>query len=132
MADDKKKVLIVDDEADIREFLQSVLEEEGYELLTACDGEEGLRVAREKNPEVVILDVQMPKKDGFQVFHELRNGAATRGIRVIMLTGVAERTGFKFDGQAMGEFLGSEPDAYIDKPVAPEKIQETVRKLTER
>lgn len=126
-----KKVLIADDEADVLEYIQAVLEEDGYGFLTASDGEAALQKAREEAPDLIILDVQMPKKDGFRVFSELRRDNATKSIPVIMLTAVTERTGIKFDGDAMGQYFGSEPEAYIDKPIDPAKLRQTVSKLVE-
>ena len=124
-----KKVLVVDDEDDVRQFVQAVLEDDGYEFLMAEDGEEAVSAARDGKPDVVIMDVQMPKKNGFQAFYELRGDEATKSIPVIMLTAVAERTGLKFDAKDMGDYLGSEPEAYIDKPIDPEALRETVGRL---
>ena len=124
-----KKVLIADDERDVLDYVQAVLEEDGYAFLTAVDGEDALRQAKTQAPDLVILDVQMPKKDGFQVFQELRKIEETKSIPVIMLTAVTERTGLKFDAQDMGEFYGSEPEAYIDKPIEPDKLRQAVRNL---
>ena len=131
MTAEGKKVLIADDEADVREFIQAALEEDGYSFLTAADGEAALQIARAKSPDVIILDVQMPKKTGFQVFEALRRDNATQSIPVIMLTAVSERTGIKFDADTMGEYFGSEPEAYIDKPIDPDKLRETVAELVE-
>jgi len=129
MAGDGKKVLIVDDEPDVLTYVETVLEEDGYGFITAEDGEAGLSKAKAEGPDVIILDVQMPKKDGFQVFGELRRDAATKGIPVIMLTGVSGRTGIQFDKDTMGEYFGSEPDAYIEKPIDPDALRETVKRL---
>jgi len=129
MAKAPKKVLVVDDEADVRQFVKVVLEEDGYEFLEAEDGEAAVKIAVSGKPDVIILDVQMPKKDGFQAFYDLRNNEATKSIPVIMLTAVAERTGIKFDAKDMGDYLGSKPEAYIDKPIDPEKLHEMVAKI---
>ena len=131
MATDAKKVLIADDEPDVREFVQAVLEEDGYSFLTVGDGEAAVQTAKAEKPDVVILDVQMPKKNGFQVFQDLRQNSATQSIPVIMLTAVSERTGIQFDKDSMGEYFGSEPEAYIDKPIDPVKLREAVSKLVE-
>lgn len=129
MAAPGKRVLIADDELDVHAFIQSALEDDGYQLLTATDGEAALERARAESPDVIILDIQMPKMSGFEVFGELRKDENTSSIPVIMLTGVTARTGIPFDAGAMGEFLGSEPDAYIEKPIDPEALRATVRKL---
>jgi len=124
-----KKVLIVDDEPDVREFVQAVLQEDGYQFITAGDGEEGLAKARAESPDVAILDVQMPKKDGFHLFADLRGDDATKSIPVIILTAIGERTGMKFSSEDMGDYLGSEPEAYIEKPIDPATLSRTVAKL---
>ena len=124
-----QKILVVDDEPDAVEFVKTVLEEAGYEVAAAGDGEAGLRAAREQKPDLLVLDVQMPGKTGFEVFSELRQDEALRDIRVVMLTGVAEKTGLRFSGEQMGDYLGHEPDAYVEKPVDPQVLQETVRRV---
>ena len=130
MGDEVKKVLVVDDEPDSREYVQAVLEEDGFEFVTAGDGVAGIEKAKAEMPDLIILDVQMPKKDGFETFRELRSDDATKAIPVIMLTGVRERTGLGFDVAEMEEFLGSEPEAYVEKPLEPEKLREHACKLT--
>lgn len=129
MTAEKKKVLIVDDEPDVREFVQAVLEDHGYEFVTAADGEEGLAKAKSEAPDLAILDVQMPKKDGFRLFTDLRGDDATKSMPVIMLTGIGGRLGMKFGADDMGEYLGAKPEAYIEKPIDPEKLVETVKEL---
>ena len=98
-------------------------------MLHAYDGKAALEMAASEKPDLVILDVQMPEKNGFEVFAELRKGEQTKGIPVIMLTAVSERTGIPFSARDLGDYYGSEPDAYIDKPIKPEKLRETVRNL---
>ena len=130
MTTQPKKILIVDDEPDTVAFVRAVLEDDGFTFRSAADGEAALRLAREEKPDVIIMDVQMPRMDGFQAFYELRKDDATKSIPVIMLTAVSRRTGIHFDGKAMGDFLGSEPEAYIDKPIDPAKLRSAVRNLT--
>ena len=98
-------------------------------VLAAKDGEEALSLARQENPHLIILDVQMPKRDGFQVFAALRADERLARVPVIMLTAVAARTGLKFSGKDMGEYLGQEPEAYVDKPIEPAVLRQTVRRL---
>jgi two-component system cell cycle response regulator DivK len=129
MAESGKKVLIADDEADVHAFVQVALEDDGHQILDAEDGEAALEQARAEAPDLVILDVQMPKKNGFEVFAELRGNEGTKAIPVIMLTSVSARTGIPFGKRDMGDYFGSEPDAYIDKPIDPETLRATVNKL---
>jgi two-component system alkaline phosphatase synthesis response regulator PhoP len=124
-------VLIVDDEPDVHLFIKAALEDEGYDFLDAADGEAGLALARSERPSLIILDVQMPKKGGFTVFGELREDEATRGTPVIMLTAVSARVGLAYSGEDMGAMYGSEPDAFIDKPVDPATLRDTARGLVQ-
>ena len=127
----KLTVLIVDDEPDIHAFVKAALEADGYGFLDAADGEIGLELARSERPDLIILDVQMPKKGGFTVFGELRGDEATRDIPVVMLTAVSERVGLAYSGDDMGQMYGSEPNAFIDKPVDPDTLRGTVRTLVQ-
>jgi CheY-like chemotaxis protein len=117
-----KKVLVVDDEQDAIIFLVTILKKEGLKVITAMNGEEGLAKAQSENPDLVILDVEMPKLSGFQVFDAMRKEDSTKDIPIIMLTGVKEKTGIGFSSEEMGEFYGKEPSAYIEKPIDPEKV----------
>jgi len=124
-----KKVLIADDEADLRTFIQAALEDDGYVFLTAANGEDALAQARAEHPDLAILDVQMPRKTGFEVFDELRRDDATKDIRILMLTGIKQRTGVGFTAKEMGDYYESAPEAFIDKPVDPDVLRETVARI---
>ncbi len=87
---DKKKILIVDDEADLVLIIKMRLEQEGYEVITAGDGVEGLEKARSEKPDLVLLDVSMPKMTGEEVLEKLQAGEDTKSIPVIMITGMSE------------------------------------------
>ena len=127
---DAKTVLIVDDEQDAVEFVQAVLSEiGGIATISANDGVSGLQKAKESTPDLIILDVQMPGKSGFDVFLDLKKETSTKNIPIIMLTGVAEKVGIRFSGKDMGDFMGEEPQVYIEKPVDPEELKSTVSKL---
>ena len=122
----------MDDEADAREFVRSVMEAFGVAVLEAADGEEGLAVARREKPALIVLDVQMPVKDGFATLYDLRRDPATRDIPVVFLTGVSGRTGIRFSPDAIEEFMGERPEAYLEKPIDPEHLLRTVRRLLDR
>lgn len=83
---DKKKILIVDDEPEFVKAIQIRLEWAGYEVLAAFDGQEGLQKARSAKPDVMLLDISMPKMTGEEVLIELKNGEDTKSIPVIMIT----------------------------------------------
>ena len=130
---DAKTVLIVDDEPDAIEFVEVALEEIGdITTLAALDGVSGLKKAKEAKPDLIILDLQMPGRDGFEVFMDLKKEPATKDIPVVVLTGVAEKVGIGFSAKDMGDFMGEEPEAYVEKPVDPGELQKTVSKLLGR
>ena len=124
-----KKVLIVDDEADMRDFAQAALEDDGYQFVFGTNGAEAVELAAAEKPDLIVMDVQMPKKDGFAALYEIRQDPALKAIPVILLTGIAEKTGVRFDADTVKEYMGEQPDAYFDKPVDPDKLREAARKL---
>ena len=117
------KILIVDDEPHLRMLIQQSLEEledEGVELLTAGDGEQALETIREEKPELVLLDVMMPKKNGFDVCHTVKNDLGLAKTCVILLTA----KGQEFDRQR-GQEVGA--DLYMTKPFDPDALLERAR-----
>ncbi len=126
---DLAKVLIADDEEICVDFVRAALSDMPCDVLSASDGQQALDIAREHSPQVIILDVQMPERSGFDVFMELRKDKRFATVPVIMLTGISERTGFHFDESEMGEYMGSAPEAYLDKPVKPDQLRELVGRL---
>jgi len=126
---DAAKILIADDEPECIDFVREALAEMPYEVLAAKDGEEALDIARAQRPQLIILDVQMPRLNGFRVFTELRSDPQLASVPVIMLTAIAERTGVDISADDMGEYLGSEPEAYVDKPIEPIVLRQTVKRL---
>ncbi|TFG92707.1 MAG: response regulator [Syntrophobacterales bacterium] len=126
-----KRVLTVDDDPDISIFVKTVLEENGYTPLVARNGEAGLAIAREESPDLIILDVLMPKQSGIRMYRELKSDDALKNIPVIILSGIAKRT-FLRSQEALTEFGDEsipEPDIYIEKPVEPLELAETVKGL---
>jgi two-component system, OmpR family, alkaline phosphatase synthesis response regulator PhoP len=120
-----KKILIVDDEVHIRALLEQAfedLEEAGVELLSARDGEEGLQYAREEKPELLLLDVMMPKKNGYEVCATIKQDPDLKGIYIILLTA---------KGQAVDKIRGEEvqADEYITKPFNPDEILQKARAI---
>ncbi len=121
------RALVVDDEADAREFVRAILEPEGWEVETAEDGEAGLEAARRLKPDLIVLDVEMPKRSGFEVFTDLVASPELAGTKVVMLTGVADKLGMRFSADDMGNFLGREPAAYVEKPIDPDHFLQVVK-----
>ncbi len=86
----KQKILIIEDEATLQKALQEVLTAEGYNTLSALDGLRGLEMAREENPELILLDIILPKMDGFEVLGALKSEEKTKSIPVIILTNLSD------------------------------------------
>jgi len=124
-----KKVLIVDDEPDAVDFTKEVVEGEGHNVITASDGSKGLAAMRRENPDLVILDVQMPDMDGFEVFQEMKKDESLKPIPVIMLTGIREKVGIGFSADEMKSFMGERPHDYIEKPIDPAKLKQALNKI---
>ena len=124
------KALVVDDESDAREFVRAILEPDGWEVIEAEDGKIGLQKAKESPPDLAILDVEMPNMNGFEVFTELIKLPETADTKIIMLTGVADKLGMRFSADDMGNFLGREPDAYVEKPIDPNQFKRVVQDVT--
>jgi len=128
----ERKILVVDDDTDAVEFVKAVLANEETRVLSARNGDVGFKLAKAERPDLIILDVQMPKKDGFTTFAELKADEATQDIPVIMLTGVGDKSGVRFSREDMGDFLGIKPDAYVEKPVDAESLEKTVKQVLSR
>ena len=126
-----RKVLAVDDDPDIVMFVKTVLEENGYIPLIAKNGETGLSMARDESPDLIIMDVLMPRQSGIRMYRELKDDETLRNIPVIILSGIARRT-FLRSQEALSEFGDHpvpEPEAYMEKPVEPAELAETVKNL---
>jgi CheY-like chemotaxis protein len=124
-----KKILVVDDEPDALDFVKEVLETEGYMVLTAEDGVKGLALMRSEKPDLVFLDVQMPEMDGFETFQEMVKDDELKSIPVVMLTGIKEKVGIGFSADEMKDYMGKKPAAYLEKPIDPAKVRETVKQI---
>ena len=124
------KVLLIDDDPDFVEATRIVLESKPYEVIVSYDGDDGLRKAREESPDLIILDVIMPVKDGFSTAEQLKKDAGLKNIPVIMLTSYAEKG--SGSSVAMSGGLAMETEDYIDKPVSPEELLKKVEKYLKR
>jgi two-component system chemotaxis response regulator CheY len=145
-----KRVLVVDDDENTRRFLTVALRANGYEAVTAEDGDDGYNKIQESKPDLILLDVMMPKKTGFVLFKQLRRKEEYKDIPVIMLTGVAEvleEDEAQADGETFERPFDSlrdslrkaivkmreeglvRPELFIDKPIDPEHLIQEVNKL---
>jgi len=122
-----KKILIVDDDPDLVEAVSSILESKGYDVVAAYGGVEGLEKARTERPDLIVLDVMMPDKDGYQVCKELKADPECRSIPILLLTAVVSKISTTRYTQQMG--METEADDYIDKPVEPEVLVQRIEAL---
>ena len=120
-----KKILIADDEQNIVISLEFLMKREGFEVLVANDGEEAIRRIRADQPDLVLLDVMMPKKSGFEVCQEVKSDPALGAVRILMLTAKGRDTEL-----AKGLALGA--DAYMTKPFSTRELVDKVRGLLEQ
>jgi two-component system phosphate regulon response regulator PhoB len=126
-----KKVLVVDDDPDVRLFSVTVLEENGYTPLEAANGEEGLKMIKQEKPELILLDVLMPRQSGIRLYRELKTDKSFKDIPIIILSGIAKKT-FLRSQKALTEFGGKEvpePKVYLEKPVEPEILAGEIKKI---
>ncbi|MCX5693454.1 MAG: response regulator [Candidatus Omnitrophica bacterium] len=119
---DKKRILIVDDEEDILNLLKFRLEANSYEVLIASDGQEGLNKARNEKPDLVILDLMLPKIDGYKVCRMLKFDESYKNIPIIIFTAKDQKK-----DEGLGKEMGA--DAYVTKPFEPEMLLEKIRVL---
>jgi len=124
------KILIIDDDPDFVEVTRTVLESKPYEVIVAYDGDGGLQMAREDNPDLIILDIIMPGKDGFSVAEQLKKDAELSKIPILVLTSFAEKGGESSIAVSGG--LTLETEDYIDKPVSPGELLSRVEKHLRR
>lgn len=125
------KILLVDDDADLVELAKMVLAVKPYRVITAYSGEEALRKVAEEKPDLIILDIVMPLKNGFAVCEQLKGNPETASIPVLMFTGFREQGGETT--LAVGEGLRLEADDYIEKPlnaaVLLERVEHHLRRM---
>ncbi len=119
------KILLVDDDPDFVAATKTVLESKPYEVIVAGNGDEGLRKAREENPDLILLDIIMPVEDGFSAAEQLKKDPQLSKIPVIMLTSFSSR------GQGTsiprGRGFSLEAEDYIEKPISPDELLSRVQ-----
>lgn len=125
MADDAKTILVVDDDPDAREFLATVLQDNGFATVTAKDGTEAIAMIEQTVPALVTLDITMPEKSGVAVYRRLKEDDQLKSVPVIIVTGISDD--FK-------KFISTRrqvpaPEGYISKPVDPVELVNMVKPL---
>jgi two-component system alkaline phosphatase synthesis response regulator PhoP len=122
-----RKILIVDDDPVVHMLYKRHLEKEGFELLTARNGVEALSVAAESKPDLIIMDVMMPAKDGLSALRELKQKVATRDVPVIVMTANVSQYSTSIEEAKLGGAAG-----LLTKPLSPAKLVEEVRRILPR
>lgn len=123
------KVLIVDDDPDMRLAIASVLNSRCYQIIEACDGEEALMKLREEKPDIMLLDLLMPRMDGFAVIKEMRGNPAKGypDVPILVISSIREDASHRRYELEMGHKL--DVDDYIEKPIEPFVLLQRVEKL---
>ena len=124
------KILIVDDDPVFVKATRAVLESKNYQVSAAFDGDEGLQKVQDERPDLIVLDIIMPTKDGFTVCEQLKGDPALSKIPVLILTSFAERKGET--SIPVSEGLTLEAEDYIDKPVLPDELLSRIEKMLKR
>jgi twitching motility two-component system response regulator PilH len=135
------RIIVIDDEPDARAYLKAILDEEGYDTITASDGEEGLNKVKENPPHLILLDLMMPKKSGVKFLNEIKNDEQLKEIPIVVVSGVRKVTGVDMKHyleeqpfkERKKEILGVDiditPDAFLEKPIDPSDLLATVNKF---
>ena len=126
----KTRILLVDDDPDFVEATRTVLESVPYEVIVACDGDEGLEKVQEERPDLILLDIIMPTKDGFHVCEKLKSDPELWDIPIVMLTSLSQHIGDTAYSVHDGMML--EADDFIDKPVRPAELLARVARLLQQ
>ena len=119
---ERKKILIVEDEVQLAEMLKMRLEAEDYDVVLAYDGHEGVSKAREENPDLIVLDIMLPKLDGYQVCRMIKFDKTMKTIPIIMLTALGQK-----EDREWGKKVHA--DAYMTKPFETEYLLEKISHL---
>lgn len=126
-----KRVLVVDDEMDMRVFLTTLLETNGFKAITAEDGQAGLEAARKHKPALIIMDVMMPKESGIHMYRGVKNDVNLKSVPILVISALAKKT-FFHSQKLLDEYEGGEipePAAYIEKPPEADEVLDVVHKI---
>lgn len=122
---DGKKILIIDDEEDVLTYLSTFFEDNGFNVISAINGKEGVRKAVTENPDLITLDVSMPEESGVKALREIQENNITKNTPVILITGVA----YDFKKFIETRKQVHPPEGYFEKPVDREKLLKKVNEL---
>jgi CheY-like chemotaxis protein len=137
-----EKILIVDDEQDGVSFISSVLDDNGYDYISANNGNTGLELATSEKPDLILLDLIMPEKSGIMMFQELKKDPELRKIPIVIVSGASEVTGVDFKNFIFKQPVRKEdateseasepahyftPDGFVEKPINPEELIKAIQ-----
>lgn len=125
---EKKKILVVDDEQDIRVYLTALFQDNGYDTITAEDGTKGLEIAKSTKPDLITLDIAMPDQSGVRIFRNFKKDPDLKQIPVIIITAVSD---------SLKNFLKKlsgfqDPEGFMNKPIDEEKLLKMVQDLLKK
>ena len=123
---DKKRVLVVEDEVDVRTYISTLFQDQGYEILTAENGKEGFELAKKEKPDLITLDIAMPSQSGMRTFRMFKDSEELKSIPVIIITGMGENVE-SFIKRLKG--FSSQPEGFMGKPIDEEKLIKMVSDL---
>jgi CheY-like chemotaxis protein len=123
---DKKKVLVVEDEMDVRTYISTLFQDQGYGILTAENGKEGFELAIKEKPDLITLDIAMPSQSGMRTFRMFKDSEELKSIPVIIITGMGEDVS-SFIKRLKG--FSSQPEGFMGKPIDEEKLIKMVSDL---
>ncbi len=124
-----RRALIIDDEPDVTTYLAMVLGDAGWEVDTANAADDGLALAHERTPDVVLLDVMMPERGGMSTLVAFRKDPRLKLVPVVLVTGIQQSLTEDFEAY-LKRFKHYHPDAYVEKPIDPTKLLELLDRLT--
>jgi CheY-like chemotaxis protein len=126
-----KKILVIDDEVDTVIYMETLLQDNGYETVSANNGQEGLEKVKSEHPDLVVLDVSMPEKSGMRFFKEIKSDPKLESIPIVIVTGV---TGFAGDKDGLKKFIGGrgsipDPEGFFSKPIERDEFLKKVKEI---
>ena len=132
-------VLVVDDDPEVIDYISAILDDHQMKAMSASNGKEAMRRVRESKPDIILLDLMMPKQSGLGFFNELKKNEGYKNIPVIVVSGASKMTGvdmksYIYDkeiSERKQKIVGidAKPEAYVEKPVDPEKLIATIQKF---
>lgn len=125
MTDTKAKILVIDDEPDMLDFLSTFFKDRNFEVFAATNGREGFSKAKEAKPDLITLDISMPEESGVKAFRNLQETPETKDIPIIIITGITK----DFKKFIHTRKVVHPPEAYLEKPVNPDELLKKVEEL---